>query len=507
LHTQEFKGDLGSPSGEATHASQFSLGPSVSETFKTWQPIKVDAATEAVAHPTLNTTQVVDGEKSLTLLGCMLDPLEPQADDSTILRRLLAKISDPADVLEATKRLGGRWILILRNNDQKFLFIDALGMRQVFYTDPAHTQSVWAFSHPKLAERTLGLTMDDTAQRYMDSYVWRSDPEYRWPVASTPYREVRRLLPNHYLDLNTGACHRYWPDRPLGRRRLEDAIEEISVLMRGLLKAAAHRFDLAIAVTAGIDSRLVWAACKEIRQNVSFITLRKARDPDNYADFDIPARLASNLGLDHTVIKASGMASAEFSGAFKENVFLAHDHYAADAEAILKQFSRAKVVITGSGGETARCYYGSRIPGYRRITPEYLAILDVRGSEFALQHYRGWLEQLGETYGLDVLDLFYWENRTAWLAMTALEFDIAWRDNITPFNCRDVLTTMLAVNERYREPPDYQLFRRLIGRIWPELLSEPFNPHLTNPRTRFKELLKMTVKHAVITARRVLPRH
>jgi len=167
--TQGSKRGLSGPSREATHYGQFVLGPGVSECFKTWRLIKIDEATEVVAHPTLNITQVVDGEKSLTLLGCMLDPLEPQADDSMILRGLLAKISDPADVLEATKRLSGRWVFILRNNDQKSLFIDALGMRQVFYTDPAHSQRVWAFSQPKLAERTLGLTMDEAAQRYMDS--------------------------------------------------------------------------------------------------------------------------------------------------------------------------------------------------------------------------------------------------------------------------------------------------------------------------------------------------
>ncbi|MDH3282725.1 MAG: hypothetical protein OEQ18_16595, partial [Gammaproteobacteria bacterium] len=62
---------MSNPSGVATHYGQFALGPSVSESFKTWRPIKIDEATEVVAHPTLNITQVVDGEKSLTLLGCM----------------------------------------------------------------------------------------------------------------------------------------------------------------------------------------------------------------------------------------------------------------------------------------------------------------------------------------------------------------------------------------------------------------------------------------------------
>ncbi len=80
--------------------------------------------------------------------------------------------------------------------------------------------------------------------------------------------------------------------------------------------------------------------------------------------------------------------------------------------------------------------------------------------------------------------------------MTQLEFDIAWREIITPYNCRDVLTTMLGVDERYRCAPDYTLFKRLIDRLWPEVLSEPINPH--KPKTLIGYLIDK-LKHRVAT--------
>ena len=46
--------------------------------------------------------------------------------------------------------------------------------------------------------------------------------------------------------------------------------------------------------------------------------------------------------------------SGEFSKAFKENVFLAHDHYGQVAETILASFSRQKVVVTGNGAEVCQ---------------------------------------------------------------------------------------------------------------------------------------------------------
>ena len=57
-----------------------------------------------------------------------------------------------------------------------------------------------------------------------------------------------------------------------------------------------------------------------------------------------------------------------------------------------------------------------------------------------------------------------------------MEFDIAWRDIFTPFNCRELLVCLLSVDERYRSAPDYTVFKLLIEKMWPELMNEPINP-------------------------------
>lgn len=96
---------------------------------------------------------------------------------------------------------------------------------------------------------------------------------------------------------------------------------------------------------------------------------------------------------------------------------------------------------------------------------------------FAVHHFEKWLADVEVRHGVKLLDLFEWEQGHGnWLAMTQLEFDIAWREIITPYNCREVLTTLLGVDERYRRTPDYLLFRRVIEKLWPDVLREPINP-------------------------------
>jgi hypothetical protein len=96
---------------------------------------------------------------------------------------------------------------------------------------------------------------------------------------------------------------------------------------------------------------------------------------------------------------------------------------------------------------------------------------------FATRSFEKWLNGINDTFNYDVFDLFYWEQRCGnWLAMSQLEFDIAWKDIFTPFNCRELLVTMLAAKEKYRKPPKYKLYWEVMSQLWPEVLSVPINP-------------------------------
>jgi hypothetical protein len=101
----------------------------------------------------------------------------------------------------------------------------------------------------------------------------------------------------------------------------------------------------------------------------------------------------------------------------------------------------------------------------------------MEGQPFAIRHFEDWLADVGDGHGINLLDLFEWEQGHGnWLATTQLEFDSAWGDIFTPYNCREVLTTLLAVDERDRRKPHCRLFRELMQRLWPNVLSEPINP-------------------------------
>ena len=113
------------------------------------------------------------------------------------------------------------------------------------------------------------------------------------------------------------------------------------------------------------------------------------------------------------------------------------------------------------------------------MTPQLLASLTEMGNDlFAIRSFEQWLKGIPDTFNYNPLDLLYWEQRCGnWLAMCQLEFDIAWKDIFTPFNCRELLVNMLAVEEKYRKPPKYEFYTEVMLQLWPEVLSAPINPH------------------------------
>jgi hypothetical protein len=419
--------------------------------------------------------RVDHGNQSLTLVGYILDPDNSDASDIDITTSLMGEISDFDRLLERSGKFGGRWILIVDDGNQIRLFHDAVGLRQVFYTDANHASEVWCASQPGMIAEQLKWGMDSRAIDFINASKQR-DAEYWWPGDSCPYKEIKHLLPNHYLNLDSGSSCRYWPNRPLENLPLEEVIGKTAKTLQGLMESISNRYDLAVSLTAGWDSRLVLAASRGIRNKVSYVTVRQLGMPSNHADIMVPSLLVSKFGLKYDIVEAPPAMDGEFMTIFNKNVLFPHEKWGPDAQAIMKHNSQRRVVVTGSASETARFFYGQMPNG--RITPQYLSSRAMGNDVFATTAFDKWLVGTKDAFNYNLLDLFYWEQRCGnWLAMCQSEFDIAWKDIFTPFNCRELLVNMLALEGKYRKPPNYELYRQVMLRLWPEVLSAPINPH------------------------------
>jgi hypothetical protein len=473
--------------------NQFVMGPSFVKSFQSWKKISIDDDLKLMAHPFLNVTQVEEGKKSLTLIGYILDPFNHRATNRDIIKQLF-DFRNISELITKTADCGGRWIIIAVNQNKKYLFQDPLGLRAACYTNPKFTKGLWVLSQPGLAAFLFNLNINSEAKEYVKSKQFKINPEYRWPCSGTAFEDLSQLLPNHHLNLVTGSVSRFWPHKHLENINVEKAATKIAALMQGLIKAADSRFDLALGITAGIDSRLVMAASKDIIEHITFYTIQRENMSADHSDIIISARLLEKFGFKQNLVKAANKMSYGFYKIFMKNVFMAHEHYGLLVEPLLKYFSKQKVAMTGGGAEVGKARYRAAVKKYN-INPQtadgLAKLVKMDKSQFAKNHIQAWMPSIKDRKNLNILDLFQWEHAFGnWLASTQLEFNLAWQDIFTPYNCRSLLTTMLSVDEKYRMKSENRLSRMVIQMLWPELLCEPINPKTENRMKVTKQIRK-----------------
>ena len=468
---------------------QFVLGPDFVNQFQQWNRLNIGRTLCATVHPDLGTSQATSDEKSVTLLGFMLNPSNPEATDLDIVNGLLSdlQLNDNLDAfVESTSPFGGRWVLIVDNGREVRLFHDAAGLRQVFYTQCTASQTNWCASDPGVIAEMLGLSVDTDAHSFIASYE-RLTREYWWPGDTSLYSAIRRLLPNHYLDLNTHSPQRYWPATDLPDLSLADCLQRSSELLLRMMDSAHKRFRLAVTVTAGWDSRVALAATRDIRHDVMYFTLMYWELSPESDDIRIPSMLLRKLGLPHHVIACPSTMRDEFARIYNRNVTTAREVYGTIAQGLFNAFPEGLVMVKGVVSEVARCWYRQRVPDAtsQTVTPRMLAqAVEMEENAFVLTAYNRWLADINRTVNVDTLDLLFWEQRMgSWQAMSQLEWDIV-QDVFTPFNCRTLLTQFLSVDRKYRSPQNPILYSELMKLLWPEVLSEPINPSKKKERVR-----------------------
>lgn len=454
-----------------------------------WKTYRVGAYFLYV-HPDLDDLQVASDRLRLTLLGYITDPRQPERRDRDIVESLIGEIRGIDDLVKQTTPYGGRWILLLQHADGVYLFADPAGVRQIHFAN-TRVPEVMCASQPGTIAEELNLVVDkDAVEGFVQRQVQR-EPDWWWPHNRSAYKEVNRLIPNHYVHLESKSVQRFWPRTALTPLGLEEGASRCSSLLQGSILAASQRFELALPLTAGWDSRTVLAASRPIRDRIHYYTLIFDAMDRQHRDVVVPSRLLRRLGLEHHVVTCSKEVAPAFKEIYDRNVSFAHPKQAHIAHGIAERVPSARVAIKGHCSEIARCGfydfgYASDCTEVDGVTPrlslsaeELARVASMEQEPLAIEGFSEWLppaQQCEREYGVKMLDLFYWEQRLgSWLATGQLEFDIA-QEVFHPFNCRELLESLLSIDIAYRRGPDYVLYRRMVERLWPDVLLEPINP-------------------------------
>ena len=460
---------------------QYVIGPQPFAVTPDWHVEPLWDGRLLSVHPDLGWNVHRVGDRQLLVLGTVFDPETPDDTQAEIVARALEAADGPQALVAATYRWVGRWALLAKWPGVEIGLTDPCGLRQInFSLEPG---AVWLGSSPEIVRRVNPSELDGASDKvsFYSANRFR-ELESPWLGAETIYSGCRHLAANHWLDTATARMVRFFPDRPVQSVPVPQAVERATVILQATLQAAAKRFALQLPVTGGWDSRVLLAASRPLAQTdrVRYFVDRMGVCPPDHADVRVPQALAKRLGFELTV-ENSLAPPPWFEEQLRENVTLSRTLPKTNAIYTKLTAGEARVNINGNVSEICRCFYQQRMGklwGEATVT-RMLRVMGFAGSQFAGRALEEWLDGLKPTLagtGLDVLDMLYWEQRMGnWGAQYPAEQDIS-VDELSPFNGRDIIMTLLGTPAALRQGPDYPVYAQMAERMWPGIMLEPVNP-------------------------------
>jgi hypothetical protein len=466
---------------------QFLIGPTTYQPNNYWRSFQLNHDLWLSMHEDLDFCRKTEGENTVILIGISIDCTDSSKSQEQILDTLFTSFTNIQSIIEASKPLAGRWVIICQDSKDTILFTDPGGLRTVYY----YTEGtrIWCASQPALIDQVkkLSVSADESLLTFINNPEFHKK-ESAWIGNKTIYENCFHLMPNHYLSCQEAKQTRFFPTIQLSKiNDLDQAATEVSTYFSNIINGAFRQYDIIITLTAGYDSRLLLAASTNIAEKTSFYVEDMGYLKSYHNDIWVSKKLAKKFDLDYNIIGIEEPVPNWFTDLLAQNVM--HARKSPIPPKIISIYSKLvrnenRIVINGNVTEIVRIDEGKKSFNQKvtdtmgNSTIEAIVNFSGYSNPFVVDEIKEWSESIDISYleEANIFDMFHWEQKVGnWGALYPSEQDIA-IDRISPFNCRLILETCLKVPRDSRSAPGYPFFKLIIEKLWPEILTIPINP-------------------------------
>ena len=430
------------------------------------------AGMELYLGPDCSCRYAYDGNIEAVVIGYATDCRDPRKNTDDFSKELLEKLRGGRllkdDFLDYW---GGRYCVIISLNRRLICFGDCCALRQVFFVNDLSKEIGFA-SQARYLAVAFGFAPDNEAQDYI-CRAKETDKEYSLPLWGTRYKEIERVLPNHFFDSDKkrqGRMAFYYADGDI-----KEPMSAISRFLANQMKHVSENYRCAVTLTAGLDSRMVFAHSLDC-DDLEYVTLKYIDAKDDAEDIVVPRLLCKQYQKKHKIIPCDNVDRA-FAQKYEAHSEDAHEYWIQMSYGIYSHNYGDRLWVKGSCNEIMQ--FSSGVLPKRSVNAKVICkLFGIPYCDFSRRIIEGWLAESGEfaeKNKIDLLNLFYWEHRMgSWLAECLNEQDVV-GETFTPFNVRKILLLMNGFSMKSRVAPDYYVYKEIIGGVSRELLDVPVN--------------------------------
>lgn len=375
--------------------------------------------------------------------------------------------SDPAWLYED---LAGRWIFLSLRAHR--IYLDPCGSQALVYSPSA----MIAASTPGLipcATKDYASPSDCETDTELVKLMDILESGLYYPFGTTHRRDVKRVVPNHYLCLQTWKVRRHYPSA-LEENSTAEAAATIIELSRVIATHLGAVWPLQANLTAGRDSRMLLACLRSHVAKIKFFTNEIPFQNSNALDLSVATRVARKMNLVHALTpyeKASEEESADW---------LARTGWCVAGNSLLCARTRgnqdpARCNLPANLGELGRAFFwkDGLDSGIALEPKELFSRLHLPYNESLLEAAANWLSELPVQDPPAVLDLLYLEQRVGPLFSVLNYGETTEAPSIYLWNHRRIMEAMMGLPKESKQAGD--IYGAVIRVAWPELLQFPFN--------------------------------
>ncbi len=418
----------------------------------------------------------VTGKASVLILGRVFD-IENITWSVTDIATCIQDHYLQGNVEAYLQNLSGRFLILIQDDQKSIIYPDACAMLSIYYGEINGIQV--AGSSPKLINQSLQIqeNINPEIWNFLDSEAFRKNGCY-WIGDTSIDNKYKLLLANHYLRLHDQKMARrtlQWKDADLPYSR------KVSLFAHWVVKSleALKDKDMMIPVTAGIDSRIIYAASKNVSLKAQYYLFDTA---SNATDIAIGSQIC-HIGGDHLNIYQEEAPPLSFREDFASLFY-----YITEDDRISHFYHHAlhdknKLNVNGNGGDIIRGYYQYYDTSNAKTILDYTGYKDFSFLRASLQK---WLATITVNNQLSISDYLYWEQKTSnWFGRYQYEKNFYIND-FSPYNNYKLILLGFSL--------PYPKRRAYVNRFQKDVVAELFPAinHLSiNPEQTFLHQLKL----------------
>ncbi|WP_417778620.1 hypothetical protein [Stutzerimonas xanthomarina] len=405
-------------------------------------------------HPELPVKIVPSSGGVAVLLG---DVFICRGDSSVeaILSKMLSE-----DLWDEFDNLSGRFALFLISADDCRVFHDPFGSRTVYY------RSAGEFGVSSHSSLLASIFEDEVSSQALE---FIRAPEYKMrgtgylPGDVTMYESINALIPNNGYSQKTRKTFRYWPRAAVACESLQGFLDKCDDYFTNFAKSINGRYNAVLGVTGGVDTRAVIAGLMAKSLPLKLVTWTGGRLPEN--EVPVVQEMVSHLRQPHVYMDPGAKVTSEKFASIR-NAANAATGYCRGASSLTANMGeivgQGDVFIRGYGGEIVRGFYNrhkSKV-GLGLVEDFYSLYKTKRVVDpssmfenFCKTAISGFISRANynqDLFGLDIRDLYYWEQRMGvWGANMHNEMDPAVY-SITGLNSRPLYESAFGLTPELR---------------------------------------------------------